>query len=484
MPKKALVVVLGELAMSPRMRYHCMSLARNNFEVAVIATGNTKNCEDLEPYQNVNQILMYDLPDLRRYLPSIWSYTIKPIWQSLILICCLIEAVLYCSIPHVIIVQNPPSIPTLPILFIFSKLTRSKLVIDWHNYGYSILSLNLGPNHQLVRIYKWIEIQFGRLADAGFCVSEAMKADLVKNFGLKYPLYVLYDRPPEYFKPLSLREKHNFYLKMMKQFSEFQPKNPNNESDEEFEEDEQCPEFEPSWLNSNETRFTMADPMNRDVIVPRPGRPAIIMSSTSWTEDEDFGLLLDALKLYNEEKKLQHLASRTIHRVYDFGVNDYLPELVCVITGKGPMKSYYEKKLKQLKLEYVEVILPWLSTTDYIKMLASCDIGVCLHSSSSGVDLPMKVVDMFGCGIPVLAYKYKAIDELVKDDFYGSIFLNVNELSHRLYTLLRDFYVEDSCSRDLPLVRYRKNIKRHFLLSRWEDNWNREARPVLDKLCH
>lgn len=86
--------------------------------------------------------------------------------------------------------------------------------------------------------------------------------------------------------------------------------------------------------------------------------------------------------------------------------NAQLPNLICVITGKGPMKDDYIQQINGKRFRNVKIITPWLEINDYPRMVASADLGVCLHTSSSGLDLPMKIVDMFGSGLPVCAYKY------------------------------------------------------------------------------
>lgn len=69
----------------------------------------------------------------------------------------------------------------------------------------------------------------------------------------------------------------------------------------------------------------------------------------------------------------------------------------------------------------------------------SADIGISLHSSSSGLDLPMKVVDMLGCSLPVLALDFPCLDELIIDGRNGLTFSDAAGLERCLETVLGDF---------------------------------------------
>lgn len=72
--------------------------------------------------------------------------------------------------------------------------------------------------------------------------------------------------------------------------------------------------------------------------------------------------------------------------------NNQLPKLLIAVTGKGPQKAFYEEQMQQLHLQHVAFRTLWLEASDYPLLLGSADLGVCLHTSSSGLDLPMKVM--------------------------------------------------------------------------------------------
>ncbi|EDO30988.1 predicted protein, partial [Nematostella vectensis] len=103
----------------------------------------------------------------------------------------------------------------------------------------------------------------------------------------------------------------------------------------------------------------------------------------------------------------------------------------------------------------------------------SADFGVCLHKSSSGLDLPMKVVDMFGSGLPVCAIHFNCLHELVKHNENGLVFKDSKQLTQQIEELLKNFPVKNT-----KLQEFRQNLK-EFQQIRWEETWNQVVLPVI-----
>lgn len=385
----------------------------------------------------------------------------KPIYQFLMLLWFLFVKV---PAPDVFLVQNPPSVPTLTAVAWASWIRRSAFIIDWHNFGYTLLALSLGRSNLFVVVYRWLEKHYGKMANGSFCVTRAMQHELAQNWGIKAA--VLYDQPPEFFHPASLKEKHELFCRLDKNFQ--LPLG--------VRDCFSCETTTTGDSTSDETLFTTL--VDSDICV-KANRPALIVSSTSWTSDEDFGILLEAAVMYdrrvaailNEDDSTdKEVLWKEMHQ----GKKYLYPRLLFVITGKGPDKEKYEQKIRKLNLKRVAFRTMWLSAEDYPLLLGSADLGVCLHTSSSGLDLPMKVVDMFGCGLPVCAVSYSCIKELVKVEKNGLLFSSSSELADELLMLLKGF--PDDCD---ALKLLRDGAQEKGASSRWATEWEEHAKPLL-----
>lgn len=99
------------------------------------------------------------------------------------------------------LVQDPPSIPTLLIAQIMCFLRNTRLIIDWHNLGYTVLALKLGERHVLVKMAEAYETFVAGWADGHFAVSRAMTGLLKQKYAID--AQTVYDRPAKQFQPLS-----------------------------------------------------------------------------------------------------------------------------------------------------------------------------------------------------------------------------------------------------------------------------------------
>jgi beta-1,4-mannosyltransferase len=66
---------------------------------------------------------------------------------------------------------------------VFCCGVQTKLIIDWHNYGYTIMQANK-VNQLLCKGAEMYEIMLGKFSDKNFTVSKAFKRDLSERFGI------------------------------------------------------------------------------------------------------------------------------------------------------------------------------------------------------------------------------------------------------------------------------------------------------------
>ncbi|KAF1835630.1 chitobiosyldiphosphodolichol beta-mannosyltransferase [Decorospora gaudefroyi] len=391
------------------MQYHALSIAKHGGRVFLIGYQESEVHPDIVSNPLIKIVPLAPAPSFLRLSNKLLFPILAPLkvfWQ----LWSLYRALGYRSEPaRWTLVQNPPSIPTLSVASLICFLRHTDLVIDWHNFGYSILAMKLGDTHPLVKVSEIYEKVFAKAATHHITVTNAMARVLKADYGVS--AQALHDRPASIFQPIAPEDRAKFLTRL--------PETAPYASD-------LSPSSKPPWK--------------------------LVVSATSWTADEDFSLLLDALCLYSAE-----CTSKT-----------HLPKILAIITGKGPQKEHYLSKIKTLKQEKkllnVVITTAWLTHEDYALLLASADLGISLHTSSSGVDLPMKVVDMFGAGLPVVGWgKFEAWPELVKQGVNGLGFQSADELAVQLTT----FFGSDT--------RLRETLKEGALKEseyRWDDEWD------------
>ncbi|WVZ55701.1 hypothetical protein U9M48_006328 [Paspalum notatum var. saurae] len=460
--KHAAVVVLGDIGRSPRMQYHSLSLANQaGMEVDIVANGGSDPHLSLRenPSIHIHEMKTVQLTGISKISGAL-ALILKAALQFVLLVWFLCFKI---RCPDIFIVQNPPSVPTLAAVKLASWLRGAKFIVDWHNFGYTLLGLSHGRSHIVVKIYFWFEKHFGQMADGALCVTKAMQHELFQNWGIRAT--VLYDQSPDFFHPASLMEKHELFSRLGNSICSAMGL-------------ADCISVEQVVEDINTTVFTSKID---DKIFLKPNRPALVVSSTSWTPDEDFSILLEAALMYDRRVAAtlgedDSMDEGQLWVDIKNGKQFVYPRLLFIITGKGPDRKKYEDQIKRLKLRRVAFRTMWLASEDYPLLLGSADLGVSLHTSSSGLDLPMKVVDMFGCGLPVCAASFSCIEELVKVNRNGLLFSTSSELADELMMLFKGFPEECNTLKSL-----KQGAMNTASSSKWSTEWETNALPLVNQ---
>jgi beta-1,4-mannosyltransferase len=376
------VLVVGDLGRSPRMLYHSNSLALAGYDVSVVGLAGAEIHADLKS------------PNLKYHrLPSFPTVKFGGLPMRLLLLpikaLYLMFGILYLLFSlgrlDALLVQTPPAIPALPIAIFVTWWWSARLILDWHNLGFTLFELSLRKGnavvnfdhlHPLAKLYRAVERWAStRKSTEHLSVTHALARYLSEQWGVRESaVHVLHDRPAPLFQPAASAAVRTALLQRVASSA-------------------------PRPLSDALTALA------NDFAAAR-----LVVSATSWTADEDFGVLLDALVQLDKAAASLPADKRP-------------PRLEVVVTGRGDLRAHFESRISSLGLVNTRVHTAWLQPEDYPRLLAAADLGVSLHQSSSGIDLPMKVLDMFGAGVPALARNFKwcaaLVSLLLSSHFYS-----------------------------------------------------------------
>ncbi len=396
------------------MLYHAQALAANGLDVDLVGFEGTPLpkavADDLRiKVQRLNPATLR----LRRVSGS--TYAVAGLVDAARLSLRLWRTMRNLRRPDLVLIQNPPAFPTLAVAWFSLRRRGVRFVIDWHNLGYTLLSLRLGQWHPAVRLARWFERRDARRVEANLCVSRGLAAFLESRFGVRQAR-VLYDRPASAFVPMDRADRERLRQALF-------------------------------------TRLGV-----------HGGTVGFIVCPTSWTEDEDFDLVIDAVPRL--EERIRGWEAAVVGRRF--------PDLVMLVTGDGARRAEFERRFAGLPARRVHLRARWLEPEDYPRVVGSADLGLCLHRSSSGLDIPMKVADLFGAGVPVCALDYGVcLAERVRHGDNGLLFSTARQLSDVLFDLFETF------PRDQSLLDRLRSGARKSARPTWEEGWAREAKPVL-----
>jgi beta-1,4-mannosyltransferase len=373
--RRMAVIAIGDLGRSPRMLNHALELARGGVEVDLVGLQGVPIVAAVATHPRIRIHRLRAFERLRSRRGRLAFSALATGRQLLLAVQLAYVLAVRLRQIEVLLVQNPPAFPALPLALAHGRWRKARVVVDWHQTTAAMLELRFrrwGSRSRLAARLGGVEGRMARRADHHLCVSEALRGHLERRWSIDAA--VVPDQAPERFAPPPA-----------------------------------------------------ADPRHAGAADPRP---AVVVAPSGWSADDDFDLLLER-------------------------------------------RAEVEARLRRTSWRRIEVRTAWYSPEEYPEALASADLGLSLHASAGGLDVPIKLCELLACGVPVLCLDYgPAVRERIRDGVNGRLFASATELADLLDELLGGFPVAPS------LERLRAGVRAEPRES-WESSWQRSVLPLL-----
>ena len=227
------------------MQYHALALAADGGDVDLVGLEGAPLHAAVTAEPRIHSHRLGDHRFRGRLTGGRRRYVAMSAARASVQAAALLSTLLRLPKPDVILVQNPPAVPTLAAAWTAARVRGARLVIDWHNLSHTILAVRTGEAHRAVLALKRSERRWAYRANAHLTVSSTFADWLQREWGVSAA--VVYDRPTPVFAKPSLDTANDLWQRLARE------------------------------LHLGTRRIP------------------VIVAPTSWTPDEDFDLLLESL---------------------------------------------------------------------------------------------------------------------------------------------------------------------------------------------
>jgi beta-1,4-mannosyltransferase len=329
--------------------------------------------------------------------------------------------------PDVVVVQIPPAGSALAAACLTARLRGARLILDWHNLAHSAPAVTLGDAHRRVKALRRSERRWAKRAHANVAASQALADWLARE--LRVHASVVLDRP------------------------------------------------DAGVVSAGEAeRMAAREEIGRAVSLEVSEAP-LVVAPVRWSPGEDLDLLIEAL-----ERAERRLSAGSGPEASGGGADAVRapsrgpgPALAVLLIGRrGPSPADFMRRIARRQWAAVAVRTVELEPGNFARAMAAADLGLCLHQSTSGLDLPSTLADFRGAGVPVAIYDYApVVGEAITDGREGVVFRDAGELASLLVGL-----ASPPTDPGSALARARRWLSDHPA-ERWDDVWARSAEPVV-----
>lgn len=409
---RVIIAVVGDLGRSPRMQHHALAFARRGHDVLLLGSAGSECDAELRLHPRIatERIPGFEIGPWVRQRAGLYPLAAAlALWRRTRAWARAFRGV---EGPlDAVLVQTPPILPSLLLAWRLARRHGAQLIFDWHNLGSEVLALQLGGASVWVRLHRGVEGRLARLADRHLAVSRALASRLQRVWGVT-PVEVLRDAPEQRFLAARSADTRPLLRRLKQELA---------------------------------------------LELDSPG-VVLAVCPTSWSPDEDIDRLINGIELWDQRGAGSYRTAGGVR-------------LHVLISGRGPGRAHTEQRLAARRFSRAAFRTVWVEAEDYPLLLAAAHIGFCLHRSASGLDLPLKLADFRGVGLPALVFDYgETLREVLTPGVEGEVFVSAEQLADRLSGWLDD-----------ETARQRLKQRRSRLCAAdcesWQQAWER-AMPV------